>query len=359
MEGAAMSNASYVYAGAAPSLFTNASDQCAGGIVRRAVGDDHWERVESGLPERPEVHAIALDPRDPETVYVGTQDGPYRSTDRGKRWERLGFPDAGTEIWSILFDPLDPRRMYAGGAPSVIYRSEDGGDHWRRMRVDRPEWVRAAFATRVMRLAADTHHPGEMYAGLEVGGVVRSTDGGETWTDASAPLAALAEQPHLRSRIVSDTDIEGMMDAHALAVSGAAPRTVFLAVRMGLFRSTDGGTTWQDLEVGRFSPLTYARDVRVWPHDPDVLFACLSPAARSEDGSLYRSGDRGATWKRFDHGVKATSTMMAMALHPRDPAQVYCASRHGQVFGTRDGGRTWDEHPLPPGFRDVYAVACG
>jgi hypothetical protein len=45
MEGAAMSDASYVYAGAAPSLFTNASDECAGGIVRRAVGDDHWERV--------------------------------------------------------------------------------------------------------------------------------------------------------------------------------------------------------------------------------------------------------------------------------------------------------------------------
>jgi photosystem II stability/assembly factor-like uncharacterized protein len=51
--------------------------------------------------------------------------------------------------------------------------------------------------------------------------------------------------------------------------------------------------------------------------------------------------------------------MMAVALHPRDPNQVYCASRSGQVFGTRDGGRTWDEQRLPDGVSDVYTIACG
>ena len=68
-----------------------------------------------------------------------------------------------------------------------------------------------------------------------------------------------------------------MLDGHALACSAAAPGTVFLANRMGLFRSEDGGSHWQDVDVGRFSPMTYGRDLRVSPHDPKVLYAALSP----------------------------------------------------------------------------------
>jgi photosystem II stability/assembly factor-like uncharacterized protein len=150
-----------------------------------------------------------------------------------------------------------------------------------------------------------------------------------------------------------------MLDGHALSVSAAQPETVFLALRMGLFRSADRGASWEDMQVGRFSPLTYARDIRVSPQDPRTLYACLSPAARSEDGSLYRSRDLGETWTRFDHGIKADTTMMAVALHPRDADQVYGASRSGQVFSTRDGGRTWHEQRLPAGTGDVYTIACG
>ena len=88
------------------------------------------------------------------------------------------------------------------------------------------------------------------------------------------------------------------------------------------------------------------------------MYACLSPAARSRDGSLYRTQDLGRTWQRFDHGVKAHSTMMSVGLHPRDPNQVYCTTRGGQVFGTQDGGATWNEYPLPSHVQDVYVVAC-
>src|SRR5207247_3268229 len=139
-------------------------------------------------------------------------------------------------------------------------------------------------------------------------GVLRSKDAGETWEDCSAELVKLADLPHLKSRIVSDTEIEGMLDTHALCVSSAQPGTVFLALRMGLFKSADGGVTWKDMGIGRFSPLTYARDVQVSPQDARTLYACLSPAARSEDGSLYRSEDLGASWQRLDRGVKAKST---------------------------------------------------
>ncbi|MBI3637503.1 MAG: hypothetical protein HY216_15020 [Candidatus Rokubacteria bacterium] len=328
------------------------------GIFRR-VGTGDWEALAKGLPDPVSVPAITVHPTDPDIIYIGTQDGPYRSTDGGERWERLGFPGERLQVWSILVHPGDARRLYAGTSPVGVFRSADGGDTWRRLaKAVQPERVKMPFPCRVMRLAIDPARAETLYAAIEVGGVMRSDDAGETWSDCSADLLKLAELPHLKSRIVSDTDIEGMMDAHALCVSAASPGTVYLALRMGLFRSTDGGRSWRDMEVGRFSPLTYSRDVRVSPQDPRTLYACLSPAARSEDGSLYRSRDLGATWTRLDHGVKAESTLMAVALHPSDPERVYCASRTGQVFGTEDGGRTWREHRLPEGVQDVYALAC-
>jgi photosystem II stability/assembly factor-like uncharacterized protein len=350
-------NTSYVYAGAAH--WTGAASDRPGGMFRRAVGDDRWEALTKGLPEGTEVRAIAVHPEDPQVIYAGTQDGPYRSRDRGERWEKLAFPDPAMVVWSIAFHPQNARILYAGTAPTAVYRSEDGGDTWRRLpNAKQPARIQMGFNTRVIRMAIDPTHPDEIYAGIEVGGVMRSSDGGESWADCSHDLLRLAERPHLQSKIGSDSETEGMLDSHALAVSAAAPGTAFLAVRMGLFRSPDRGATWSDMEIGRFSPLTYARDVQVAPQDPRVLYACLSPAARSEAGTLYRSDDLGQTWKRFDHGVKAESTMMAVALNRRDPRQVHCVTRFGQVFGTEDGGATWREHRLPAGIQDVYALAC-
>jgi len=249
--------------------------------------------------------------------------------------------------------------MYAGTAPVGLYRSEDGGDNWVRLPGARsPGHCEMAFPTRVTRIVVDPSSPEVIYAALEVSGVIRSSDGGETWTDLSAPLIRLADRPHLKSRIGSDLDAEGMLDSHAFAASAGAPGTAFLAVRMGLFRSDDRGDTWNDVEIGRFSPLTYCRDVIVSPQDPRVMYACLSVAARGDDGSLYRSDDVGRTWRRFDHGVRARATMMAVAAHPRDAARVSCVSRCGQVFGTEDAGTSWREYRLPAGVEDVYAVAC-
>jgi photosystem II stability/assembly factor-like uncharacterized protein len=348
-----MSTPSRVFVGA--GQFTAGSRS---GIFRR-VGDGPWSQLTNGLPEPTQVMAITPHPHDPAVIYIGTQDGPYRSRDGGETWARLAFPERGLQVWSVLVHPADPRRVYAGTSPVGVFRSDDGGDRWRRLpKAVQPERVKMPFACRVMRLAADAARPDTLWAAIEVGGVMRSDDAGETWADCSEPLVKLADLPHLKSRIVSDTEIEGMLDVHALALSAAEPGTAFLALRMGLFRSVDAGRTWLDMEVSRFSPLTYGRDIRVSPHDPRTLFACLSPAARSEDGSLYMSRDVGRTWSRFDHGVKAESTMMALALHPRDPERVYCASRTGQVFGTDDGGHAWREDRLPAGVLDVYAMAC-
>jgi photosystem II stability/assembly factor-like uncharacterized protein len=128
---------------------------------------------------------------------------------------------------------------------------------------------------------------------------------------------------------------------------------------MGLFCSPDCGESWQEMEIWRFSPFAYARDIQVAPHDPHTLYVALSPAAVSQAGAIYRSEDLGQTWQRFDRQVWPRRTMMAVAVSRRDPQYVYGVNSIGQVFGTQNGGATWKEFPLPAGLRNVYALACG
>lgn len=333
-----------------------------GGLFRRSPGAGEWRALSNGLPADVEVRTIAVHPRDSDILFVGTQDGPYRSTDGGEHWERLGFPDRDTVIWTVAVHPTRPNIVYAGAAPVALYRSEDGGDNWRKVpQAKSPgHCEREGFDTRTIRITVDPSRPDDIYMALEVSGVIRSADGGETWQDMSSTLIKLAEQPHLQSSVGGRHcgHCEGMLDSHALAISAAAPGTPFLAVRMGLFRSDDRGANWYDTQIGRFSPLTYCRDVIVSPQDPRVMYAALSQAAFSTAGSLYRSDDLALTWHRIDHGVNAESTVMAVGVHPTDPNKVYCVTRGGQVIGTEDGGKNWADYRLPEGVHDVYAVAC-
>jgi photosystem II stability/assembly factor-like uncharacterized protein len=326
------------------------------GVFRRPAEGGEWHHALTDL----EAFTVSVHPRSPDVVLAGTADGVWRSSDRGATFTRAEFPDRGKQIWSFLVDASNPDRIFAGGSPVDVYRSEDCGRTWQRLPPPAvKERAKAPFAARVMRMAQHPARPQEIYAALEVNGVMRTTDGGETWEDCSADLIRLSELPHLKSKIVSDTFAEGMLDGHAIAISPADPDGVILAVRMGLFRTADKGRSWQDMEMKRFSPVTYGRDVKVSPRQPQTVYAALSVAAASHDGGLYRSDDTGRTWRRFDK-VQVHGTIMSVGLHASDPDQVYIGARYqGEVFGTRDGGETWAALPLPGPVKDIYAVACG
>src|SRR6185295_7362592 len=238
------------------------------GLFRQRAGEDRWETITKGLPEPASIQALTVLPSNRDVMFAGTQHGVYRSLDGGNSWSRPDFP-AGLEVWSITVHPKNPRVIYAGTSPVGVVRSEDGGETWTRLpnAKQQTERIKMAFACRVMRIDVVPGSPDQIYAALEVAGVMRSLDGGEHWNDCSGDLVTLAEKPNLKSKIQSDSEAEGMLDAHALAVSPAAPNSVFLAVRMGVFQSDDQAGHWRDVEVGRFSPLTYARDIRVSPHD--------------------------------------------------------------------------------------------
>src|SRR2546421_8564420 len=83
-----------------------------GGLFRQTVGDSRWESLAKGLPSPASVQAITFHPTKGDTIYVGTQDGPYRSQDGGASWERGDFP-RDLQVWSIAFHPKDARTVFA------------------------------------------------------------------------------------------------------------------------------------------------------------------------------------------------------------------------------------------------------
>ena len=112
------SGLSHVYVGAART-----SSGTLGGLFRRAAGNDGWEPLTKGLSEVTHVQAITVVPTSPDVVYLGTRSGPYRSTDRGERWERLDFPADGTEVWAIFVHPGNPLHVFPPAGAQVVRRS--------------------------------------------------------------------------------------------------------------------------------------------------------------------------------------------------------------------------------------------
>lgn len=349
---------SRVYAGALEPASGSDTPNCRG-IYRLNGADGAWQRLRDGLPDDLQVNAIVRHPTEPDTLYIATQRGLFRSEDGGDGWSDAGLETGGRIVFSVLFSPADPATIYAGMDHAAIAKSVDGGRSWRNLPTVQPEGaLDACFPVRVLRMAADPSNPDEIYAAMEVGGIIRSLDGGESWQDMSAPLIALSREAHLKSRILSDSETEGMMDLHALAISARRPGTVWIANRMGLFVSEDRGETWREFGIGRFSDLTYGRDLMVSPHDDGVFYAALSDSSRGVAGSLYRSDDSGETWRRVDHDIDVQSTAMSVSVSREDPDRVFFAARLGQVFGTEDGGESWQAVPMPAGVVDMRAVLC-
>jgi photosystem II stability/assembly factor-like uncharacterized protein len=324
----------YVYAGAG-----------TGGLYRKAPEEDRWEELTNGLPPSPEVRALAIHPLQPGVVFAGTQDGLYRSGSHGDHWRRIDIPVASSVVWSLLLLPHNPRLMYVGMAPAQIFRTRDGGRTWDSLPIPLGDnIVSMSFDTRVIAMAVNPREPDEIYAALEVGGMIRSLDGGESWEPINAGLSEGGED---------------RLDLHGVQVSAEQPDTPYISTRQGMFRGRERGNRWEPIDLGKYSPITYTRDLLLSPQHPNTLYVSVGGAARSEVGALFRSRDLGETWERVDHDVTPRSTMMAVAINSRVPSQVYCASRGGQIFASLDDGATWTEYHLPEGVEEVYALAVG
>ena len=338
---------SYVYIGLAGE--TAPGRVVKSGLYRMAAGEDRWEPLTRGLPEAPAIRAIATHPDRADTLYVGTQHGPYRSTDHGEHWEKLDVPDHGLPVWSLLIDPRDPEVLYAGYENCEIFSSEDGGERWRQLPVTVrfPEVTVAPGANpakRVLELSASPSNPDEIYGAIEVGGVIRTLDAGQHWESMS------------HGQYLNDDTV----DMHGVLVGRWRAGTVFAIGRAGLFSSTDQGEHWASARLEPLNPKgqTYCRDIREVPGDPKTIWVAAGAGFRSDVGALFRSKDGGLNWTRVDMGVKPKTTMFAIAFDERQPTWMYCATSGGEVFASADSGESWVERHLPEGATQVYAMGC-
>ena len=296
-----------------------------GGLYRRAGGEGEWTNVAHGLPQDPQVRALLVHPDNPEIIYTGTHEGPYRSDDRGEHWEALDIPGKGGNIWSLAFHPQDPNIIFAGYEPCSIYRSEDAGASWRKTNTDGVSFPYITtymhpLAKRVIDITCDPSDPMDVYAAIEVGGLLASRDGGESWD-------SIIDGPFIRNNT---------LDLHGVQISSAAPGVVYIITQVAMFRSRDRGHRWEHVRIGEMFPGgTYCRDLLVAPDDPRRMYLCAgaggggAPAGTTEEGALFRSRDIGESWERVEVGDAPPSRMYQVAIDRRAPSHVYCCSRFG------------------------------
>ena len=171
------------------------------GVFRRAADGGEWQHVLKHL----ETHTVFVHPTDPSVVFAGTMDGVWRSTDRGATFQRANFPDKGKQIWSFLVDSRDAKRIYAGGSPVDIYRSDDcgaelaapaqsrhQGSRHRALRRARHAHGAAPHAARrdLRRAGSERRHPHHQWR-RDLGGLQRRPD---------PPVGAAASQEQDRQR---------------------------------------------------------------------------------------------------------------------------------------------------------------
>jgi len=318
------------------AAFTICVGTVGSGAWTSADGGDSWRRVRSGLSGESRVYGLAVHPREPRTVFAGAEDGIYKSGDGGQSFERLDSPMNKIDVWKIAFDPADPDTIFAGTRPAALFRSKDGGRQWRQLPVDMVEDCPNVGVPRVTALTVDPSDHRIVWAGIEVDGVRRSLDGGETWTRVAGGL--------------SDPDI------HDVAVRGGGnARTVLTSTPREIFASTDKGESWQGLGVGRQFGLPYCRGLALKTDDPDTVFVATGDAAVGSTGAIQRSKDGGQSWQRAELPVEPNSPIWAFATNPTDPGLVLACSHYGELYASHDAGDRWKK--LAREFTEIRALA--
>jgi len=296
------------------------------GIARLDEASGAWT-VEQSLVGSG-AQCLAVDPTDADTVFAGLREGGVQRTlDGGRSWRDCRLPEPG--VFSIAVSPADGT-VYAGTEPSRLFRSDDRGESWRELEAllelpSRPNWSfpPRPWTSHVRWIAPNPHDAELLLVGIELGGLMRSTDGGDSWQD-HRPGA----QP----------------DVHSLAWHPRVPGRAYEAGGGGAAFSHDAGESWRPADEGRDRHYTWS--VAVDPDDPDCWYVSASTGpyaahgGRDPQARIYRRRASEA-WRPLAGGLPEPLPAMAYALHPTD-GRLFAGLANGQLFESRDQGESWN-----------------
>jgi hypothetical protein len=286
------------------------------------------------------------------------------SDDYGRTWTDpleapIRFPaDSGASlknIWQIcLGRPSEPDVMYCGVEPAALYESRDDGQTWSLVRglFDHPHrarWTPGMGGLALHTILLDPQNPERIYVAISAGGVYATEDGGRTWQ---------ARNRGVRAVQMPERYPEFGQCIHKIAMHPARPERLFMQSHWGLYRSDNGGETWNDIAHGVPSDFGYA--IVVHPRNPECVY--ILPIESDEfrctpDGALrvYRTRNAGESWEPLTRGLPqkgAFETVLrdSMTTDPLEPAGIYFGTRSGQIYGSADEGKTWKRiaDGLPP-----------
>jgi hypothetical protein len=307
------------------------------------------------------VTAVMTDPRD-GAIYAALNLGHFgvklhRSDDGGRAWSELNCPaypkaeDGAADapsldmIWTLVPGGADqPGVIWAGTSPGGLFVSRDGGESWAlndTLWAHRPEWFGGGYDNPGLHsILVDPRDSRRMVLGVSTGGVWTSEDAGETWTLGGQGLRAAYMPPDQAFSQINQ-------DVHRLAASAADPDTIWCQHHNGVFRSKDGGRTFE--EFVNCVPSVFGFAVAVHPEDPDTVW--FAPAIKDElrvpvDGRMVvgRTRDGGASWEALDGGLPSPSYDLVYR-HGLDvdPSgrRLAMGSTTGNLWISDDGGEAW------------------
>ena len=306
------------------------------GLVKTTDGGANWGPANTSLAFGPS-GLLAIDPQNTSTVFLAgcvvdgsgvSSCGVVKSTDGGTGWSvsRVAQDTYSDWITSLRIDPQNSNIVYATTQEfdecgvETLHKSVDGGMSWSHSLFK----DMGVSARCVLALVIDPQNSGNLYAAFQYGGVFKSTDAGATWKAANSglPVGAWPGDPYY--------------NAVALAIDPSSPSTVYTASFSGVFKSSDGGMSWNPASAGLPDWSTGLGDCCFRPRlavDPQNSAQVYLGIAVDGAHHVFQSSDGGASWK--DSGFLVASDgqwFMGLAISSEGPGTVYAGSPGAGVF---------------------------
>jgi photosystem II stability/assembly factor-like uncharacterized protein len=297
-----------------------------------------WNIRQSLVGTHPQ--SIAFDPINPGRAYCGTFGGGlWKTEDGGQNWDQIGKDSMSSQnVTSVSVSPLERggsgfNIVYAGTEPSEFYKSNDGGLTWERMinlnRLSSSEtwsFPPRPWTHHVRWIEPDVNSSGYIFVAIEAGALVKSRDGGRTWTDRQN---------------------QGPYDSHTLATHQKAPGRLYSSAGDGYFESLDYGETWNSPRAGLNHHYLYGLAVDC--NNPEASVVSASSGAwqahygeQNTESFLYKRSEDGGQWELISKGLpEPRGTMIAvLTSSSKNAGEFYVASNRG-IFCSTDSGISW------------------